>query len=54
MAKEIQPKEIIMTEVGMACAPNIGPGLCAAYYYGSKLSEDLNEEKQIFDSITKK
>lgn len=51
---EIQPKEIIMTEVGMACAPNIGPGLCAAYYYGNELSEDLSVEKQIFDSITKK
>ena len=52
--EELQPKEIIMTEVGMACAPNIGPGLCAAYYYGTQLSEDLENEKSIFDSITKK
>ena len=52
--KTIQPKEIIMTEVGMACAPTIGPGVCAAYYYGTALSEDLTAEKQIFDSITKK
>ena len=51
--KEIQPKEIIMTEVGMSCAPSIGPGLCAAYYYGSQLSENLDQEKAIFDSITK-
>ena len=50
---EIQPKEIIMTEVGMACAPNIGPGLCAAYYYGTELTEDLQQEKTIFDIITK-
>ena len=51
--QEIQPKEIIMTEVGMACAPNIGPGLCAAYYYGTELSSNLEKEKAIFDSITK-
>ena len=49
--KEIKPKEIIFTEVGPSCAPNIGPGLCAAYYYGKELSENLDVEQQIFNEI---
>lgn len=49
--EEVCPKEIIMTVIGPACAPNIGPGLCAAYYIGKEISEDLSVEKAIFDSI---
>ena len=52
--KEIKPKEIIMTDVGLATIPNIGPGLCAAYYYGKELSETLDEERQIFNEIVGK
>lgn len=51
---KICPKEIIFTEVGPSCAPNIGPGLCAAYYYGKEISDDLSDEKKIFDSIIRK
>lgn len=51
--KEIKVKEIIFTEVGMSCAPNIGPGLCAAYYYGNPISDDLSEETKIFNDIIK-
>ena len=52
--KELKVKEIILTEVGMSCAPNIGPGLCAAYYVGKPISDNLVEEQAIFDEITKK
>ena len=51
--KEIQPKEIILTDVGQSCAPNIGPGLCAAYYFGKEIT-DLEFERSVFESLTKK
>ena len=55
MIKEkINPREIIITDVGFACAPNLGPGLCASYYLGKKLSKDLVEETAIFADITNK
>ena len=49
--KEINPKEVILTVIGSACAPNIGPGLCAAYYIGKEISEGLVEESKIFNDI---
>ena len=52
--QELKVKEIILIEGGMACAPNIGPGLCAAYYVGKPISDNLVEEQAIFDEITKK
>ena len=52
--REVQPKEIIMTDVGLATVPNIGPGLCAAYYYGNELTESLEAERKIFAKITGK
>ena len=52
--EQINPREIIVTDIGLACAPNVGPGLCACYYYGTELSEDLSKEKAIFDKITAK
>jgi DegV family protein with EDD domain len=49
--KEIGPKEIILTEVGMSCGINIGPGLCAAFYYGSEISDNLETEKEYMRQI---
>ena len=48
---EINPKEILSVDVGLFCAPNIGPGLCAAYYLGEEKSEDLSKETAIFNEI---
>ena len=48
---EINPKEIISVDVGLFCAPNIGPGLCAAYYLGKEKSIDLSIETAIFAEI---
>lgn len=49
--EEINPKEIISVDVGLFCAPNIGPGLCAAYYLGKEKSEDLSKETAVFANI---
>lgn len=48
--KEFNPKEIIINQVGMSCGASIGPGLCAAFYYGSEISEDMSREKEIMSS----
>lgn len=48
---EIQPKEVIIKDIGMSCGANIGPGLCAAYYFGRELSEDLEYETQLMKNI---
>ncbi len=48
---EFSPKEIIINHIGMSCGASIGPGLCAAYYYGTELSEGLVREKAIMDAI---
>ncbi len=52
MIKEkFNPKEIIITNVGMACGASIGPGLCAAFYYGTPISENCQNEKAIMAEI---
>ena len=52
MIKErFHPKEIYVNEVYQACGANIGPGLMAAYYLGTTLSENLTEEKNIMNEI---
>lgn len=45
--KEFKPKECIITWAGQNCGSSIGPGLIAAFYYGTKISEGLEEEKKI-------
>ena len=49
--REFNPKEIIINHVGMACGASIGPGLCAAFYLGSEISEDCEKEKAIMLDI---
>lgn len=51
--KEIKPKEIIINNISMSCGAGIGPGLCAAYYIGSPVSENLEKEKEMMDEILK-
>ncbi len=47
----IKPKEVIIHTVGMACGATIGPGLCATFYRGKPVSENLTEEKALMASI---
>ncbi len=51
--KEFSPKEVIINDIGMSCGASVGPGLCAAFYYGSEISEDMSKEKAIMDEIIK-
>ena len=38
------PEEVVVTTVGQSCGVNIGPGLMAAFYHGTEISEDLANE----------
>ena len=49
--KEFNPKEVIINHVGMSCGASIGPGLCAAFYWGDEISEDMAREKAIMNEI---
>lgn len=51
---EIKPKEIILTTVGQGSAPNIGPGLVAAFYLGKEISEDSKDETVLFEELAAK
>jgi len=48
---EFSPKEVIINDIGMSCGASIGPGLCAAFYYGTEISEGLAREKELMNSI---
>ena len=49
--KEFNPKEVIINHVGMSCGVSVGPGLCAAFYWGEEISEDMSREKAIMEEI---
>ena len=48
------PKEIIINHVGMSCGASIGPGLCAVFYQGKQISEDMEQEQALMNSIIAK
>ena len=45
------PKEVIINHVGMSCGASIGPGLCAAFYQGQEISENLEREQALMNTI---
>jgi len=49
--EEFSPKEVIINHIGMSCGASIGPGLCAAFYHGTEISEGNAREKEIMASI---
>ena len=49
----IKPKEIIIFSVQQMSGINIGPGLFAAYYFGTEIT-DLKREKEIMNEIVSK
>lgn len=49
--ENFSPKEIFITDVGMACGSSIGPGLCAVYYVGKPISENNKDEKAIMKAL---
>lgn len=52
--KELKPKEIIVSDVFVMNSINTGPGLTAIYFLGKPISDDLEYEKGLMDSILKK
>ncbi len=48
---EFKPKECYIVSAGQNCGTSIGPGLIAAFYYGTKISEGLEEEKKILAEL---
>jgi len=48
--EKIKPKEVIVTNVYPTSGINIGPGLLAAYYFGTEIT-DLKREKDIINDI---
>ena len=49
--KEFSPREVIINDVGMSCGASIGPGLCAAFYWGEEISENMEKETAIMQEI---
>lgn len=49
--KEIKPKFVHIAECFPSCGVNIGPGLYAAYYFGTEISKNLEKEKEIMGEI---
>jgi DegV family protein with EDD domain len=51
--EEIKPKDVIISNVYPMSGINIGPGMLAAFYFGTEIT-DLKHEKEIIDEITSK
>lgn len=51
LLKAAKPKEVIICSVGESCAPNIGPGLCAYFYFGDKLTVEREIETKVFQEL---
>jgi len=49
----IAPKELLVSEIYPSSGVNIGPGLCAAYYFGREIT-DLQFEKATINEIVAK
>ena len=49
----IKPKEVIITWVDMTSGANIGPGLCAAFYFGEPISENNEKERALMAEVLK-
>lgn len=50
--EKFHPKEIYINDVYSNCGINVGPGLMAAYYYGTPISKNLEKERELFNKIT--
>lgn len=51
--EKVGPKEVIITYVYPASGINIGPGLFAAYYFGTEITDLKYEKEIILDIISK-
>jgi len=46
-------KDVYIGNLGMACGASIGPGLCAAFYVGKPVSEDMSVEKEYMNEFSR-
>lgn len=44
-----RPKAVIIKDMHISCGINVGPGLMAAYYVGTEITEDLANEMKIIE-----
>ena len=51
LEERFHPKAVYFGEVHASCGVNVGPGLVAAYYMGTPISEDLSEERKLIESF---
>ena len=51
--KRLKPKEVIICNVYPMNGVNVGPGLCAAYYFGTEIT-DLAHEKEVINEVISK
>lgn len=51
--ESLNPKDIIINPIGMSCGASIGPGLCAAYYIGSPISDGEADERILMEKLIK-
>lgn len=51
--KEFHPKEILIRDVFPMCGISVGPGLMAAYYMGTPISQGLVNERGIIENYLK-
>lgn len=54
ITERFHPKEVIINDVFPSCGINIGPGLMAAFYMGTEISEDLSFERDIIEKALSK
>lgn len=54
LRRTLNPKDIIISHIGMSCGASIGPGLYAAYYLGKPISDGAVDEKNIMETILKR
>ncbi len=45
------PKEVIINHVGMSCGASVGPGLCAVFFEGREISENMEYEQALMNKI---
>ena len=52
--ERFNPKELILSDIGVSCGANIGPGMCAVFFKGEPVSKGMEKEKATMDEIIAK
>ncbi len=52
--KELNPKDVFISDIFSGSGTNVGPGMVGLYFLGAEISEDLVNEKAIMAKLTEK